>query len=127
MELQKIKQNQVNNLKGETVNSSKFRAISIVMLGILSVVFVAGTAFAFTCPVLIKGANESIAKAEAAAEKVTAEREKGRAMAMIALAKDLVKQSEADHKEAVAKKDAEAHYRGEAKAKTAKALAEMVK
>jgi len=106
---------------------SKFQAVSIIMLGVLSVVFVAGTAFAFTCPVLIKGANESIAKAESAAAKVTDEREKGRAMAMVELAKQWSKEADADHKEAGAKKDAQLHYRAEAKAKAAKALVEMVK
>jgi hypothetical protein len=90
-------------------------------------VLVARDAFAFTCPKLQKEANESIAKADSAAAKITADREKDRAMVMIAMAKDLVKQSEADHKEAVEKKDAQAHYRGEAKAKAAKALADMVK
>jgi hypothetical protein len=38
-----------------------------------------------------------------------------------------VQQSVADHKEAGAKKDAELHYRGEAKAKATKALADLVK
>jgi len=58
---------------------------------------------------------------------MTGEREKGRAMAIIELAKDLSKQAAADHKEAVDKKIAEAHYRGEAKAKAAQALADLVK
>ena len=84
----------------------------------------AGQAFAFTCPALIKGANESIAKAEAAAEKVTDEREKARAMTLVAMVKDLVKQADADHKEAGAKKDAQLHYNAETKAKAAKALAD---
>lgn len=86
---------------------------------------VAGNAMAFTCPVLQKQANESIAKAEAAAEKVTNEREKARAMTLIAMAKDLMQQSVADHKEAGAKKDAQLHYNGETKAKAAKALADI--
>jgi hypothetical protein len=93
----------------------------------MAVTFMAGPAFAFTCPVLIKGANESISKAEAAAGKITDEREKGRALAMITEAKDLVKGAEADHKEAGAKKDAELHYKAEAKAKAAKALVDQVK
>ncbi len=80
--------------------------------------------FAFTCPVLIKAANESIAKAEAAAEKVTDEREKARATTLIAMVKDLVKQADADHKEAGAKKDAQLHYNAETKARAAKALAD---
>jgi len=94
---------------------------------LVSVGLMVGQAFAFTCPVLQKQANESIAKAEAAAEKVTDEREKARAMTLIAMAKDFVQQSVADHKEAGAKKDAQLHYNAEAKAKAAKALVDMVK
>lgn len=86
---------------------------------------VSSQVFAFTCPALIKAANESIAKAEAAADKVTDEREKARAVTLIAMVKDLVKQADADHKEAGAKKDAQLHYNAETKAKAAKALAEI--
>ncbi len=89
--------------------------------------FIASQAFAFSCPKLQKEANETIGKAEGVAAKITDDREKGRATAIIALAKDLVKQSEADHKEAADKKNAELHYRAEAKAKAAKALADLVK
>ena len=101
---------------------------SIFVLSVLIAVGLMATqAFAFTCPALIKAANEGIAKAESAAAKMTGDREKGRAMAMIELAKDLSKQAAADHKEAVDKKSAEAHYRGEAKAKAAQALVDQVK
>lgn len=86
-----------------------------------------GQAFAFSCPTLIKGANEALAKAEAAAGNISDEREKGRAMIMIELAKQWNKEADADHKEAGAKKDAQLHYRAEAKAKAAKALADQVK
>ena len=103
------------------------RRANFLVAGVVAVMFMAGQAFAFTCPVLIKGANESISKAEAAAGKITDEREKGRAMAMIALAKDLVTQAEADHKEAGAKKDAELHYRAEAKAKASKLIVDQIK
>jgi hypothetical protein len=88
---------------------------------------VSAQVFAFTCPVLIKGTNESIAKAETAAGNIKDDREKGRAMMMIELAKQWNKEADADHKEAGAKKDAQLHYRGEAKAKAAKALADLVK
>lgn len=102
--------------------------IKIVALSALvGVGLMATQAFAFTCPALIKAANEGIAKAESAAAKITDNREKGRAMGIIDLAKDLSKQAAADHKEAVDKKIAEPHYRAEAKAKAAKALADMVK
>lgn len=97
----------------------------LVLATLISTGLLAGQAFAFTCPVLQKQANESIDKAEAAAEKVTNEREKARAMTLIAMAKDLVQQSVADHKEAGAKKDAQLHYSAETKAKAAKALADI--
>jgi hypothetical protein len=99
--------------------------ILIVALACLSLI--PGKVFAFSCPKLAKAANEAIAKAESRAANVTEEREKRRAMANIALAKDLVQQSVADHNEARAKKAAELHYRAEAKAKAAKALADQVK
>ena len=66
-------------------------------------------------------------KAEAAAAKITDDKEKGRATAMLDLAKQWNKEAAADHKEAGAKKSAELHYRAEAKAKAAKALADEVK
>jgi len=88
---------------------------------------IAGQAMAFSCPGLQKAANESITKAEAAAANITDEREKGRALTNIAMAKDWVQQSVADHKEAGAKKDAQLHYNAEAKAKAAKALVDLVK
>ena len=92
----------------------------------LTVVFATGDAFAFTCPRLIKAAGASIAKAEANASDITGKRKKGRAMAMIELAKQWTKEAAADHKEGKNKKSARAHYRSEAKAKAAKALAELV-
>ncbi len=98
---------------------------NLLIAAVVAVSFMTGQAFAFTCPVLQKAANESIAKAEAAAEKVTDEREKARAMTLIAMAKDLVQQSVADHKEAGAKKDAQLHYNAETKARAAKALADI--
>jgi hypothetical protein len=100
---------------------------TLVLAALLSTGLLAGQALAFTCPVLIKGANESIAKAEATASNITDEREKGRAMMMIELAKQWNKEADADHKEAGAKKDAQLHYRAEAKAKAAKALVDQVK
>src|SRR5262245_52523215 len=96
-------------------------------VAIAAAMMVAGQAFAFSCPTLIKGTNESIAKAEAAVGGITDDREKGRAMMMIELAKQWNKEADADHKEAGAKKDAQLHYRSEAKAKAAKALVDQVK
>lgn len=100
---------------------------SLVFAALISTGLLAGQAFAFTCPALQKSANESIAKAESAVANIKDEREKARAMTNIAMAKDLVQQSVADHKEAGAKKDAQLHYNAETKAKAAKALADMVK
>ncbi len=84
-------------------------------------------ALAFTCPVLQKAANESIAKAEQTTMKVADAQAKDRAMAMIEVSKGLVKQSEENHKKAVETKDAKLHYAAEAQAKAAKALADLVK
>jgi hypothetical protein len=100
-----------------------------IRLGVatLAISFVSAQAYAFSCPQLIKAANESISKAENTATKITDDREKGRASVMVAQAKELVKEAEADHKDAGGKKDAQLHYRAEAKAKAAKALADLVK
>ena len=100
---------------------------NLALATLVSTSLMAGQAFAFTCPALQKQANESIAKAEAAAGNITDDREKGRAMMMIELAKQWNKEADADHKEAGAKKDAQLHYRAEAKAKAAKALVDQVK
>ena len=96
------------------------------LLGIFIFV-ISSQVFAFSCPKLIKAADDSLAKAESAVGKITDERAKGRAMMMIELAKQWNKEAQADHKEAGAKKDAQLHYRAEAKAKAAKALADEVK
>jgi hypothetical protein len=98
----------------------------MVLSALVAVSLIATPAFAFTCPKLIKAADESIAKAEAAAANISGDREKGRAMVMIELAKEWNKEAAADHKEAGAKKDAQLHYRAEAKAKAAAALAGML-
>jgi hypothetical protein len=98
-----------------------------LFVALLTVSLTAGNAFAFSCPKLIKAAEVSIDKAEGAAAKITDDKEKGRATAMLELAKQWNKEAAADHKEAGAKKSAELHYRAESKAKAAKALADQVK
>lgn len=103
------------------------KGLPLAAATLLSIGITIGQAYAFSCPSLIKAANESIGKAETAAGKITEDREKGRATAIIAEAKNLVKDADGDHKEAGAKKDAQLHYRAEAKAKAAKALADLVK
>src|SRR6059036_2685337 len=51
-------------------------------IGVLAVVSLApaGSAFAFSCPTLVKAANEAIAKAEPMAMKATDDRQKARDM-----------------------------------------------
>ena len=102
--------------------------VVLTALGVcLTVVLTTGDAFAFSCPRLIKAADASITKAETKATDMTGKRKKGRAMAMIELAKLWKKEATADHKDGKSKKSAQAHYRSEAKAKAAKALADLVK
>ena len=78
-----------------------------------------GSAWAFTCPVLVKGANEAIAKAEPMAMQGD-DRQKARNAGMIEEAKALSKEAEASH--AGGK-----HGISEAQAKAAQWLAEQVK
>ena len=78
-----------------------------------------GSALAFSCPTLVKAANEAIAKAEPMAAKATDERQKARNAGMVDEAKDLVKQADASHA-------AGKHGMAEAQAKAAKWLAEQV-
>ena len=85
----------------------------------------AGDVFAFGCPGLQKAANESIAKADEAAGKMSDGAAKGRAQANVEVAKALVKMSEENHKKAVETKEAKWHYVAETPAKAAKAAAEM--
>jgi hypothetical protein len=84
-------------------------------------------ALAFSCPALQKAASDSIARAEESAGKIADAQAKGRVLAMVAVAKDLVKASEESHKKAADTKDAKLHFQSEAQAKAAKALAEMAK
>jgi hypothetical protein len=79
-----------------------------------------GPAFAFSCPALVKGANEAIATAEATAAKATDDRQKARNTGLIEEAKELSKAAEAAHASG-------SHARAEAKAHAAKAIAQMVK
>ncbi|HZS34446.1 MAG TPA: hypothetical protein VFC42_13835 [Methylomirabilota bacterium] len=78
----------------------------------------AGPVWAFSCPTLVKGANEAIAKAEPMATSGD-DRQKARNAGMIEEAKELVKQAEASHA-------AGKHGLSEAQAKAAKWLAEQV-
>ena len=86
---------------------------------LLSLGLVVGPAFAFSCPTLVKAANEAITQAEPKAQTGD-DRQKARNAGMIDEAKELVKESEAAHAGG-------SHARAEAKAKAAKFLAESVK
>jgi hypothetical protein len=101
------------------------RRMAVVVAVGLAVLLVAGPALAFQCPKLQKEAAEAIAKAETAVAKVADAKMKGAAQAMVSLAKELNSASQASHKKAVDTKDANQHYRAEAEAKAAKALADM--
>lgn len=96
------------------------KMLSVAIAVVVSVALVASSAFAFSCPTLVKAANESIAKAEPQAGMAAEDRQKARNQGMVEVAKDLVKGAEADH--AGGK-----HAQSEAKAKAAKWLAEQVK
>jgi hypothetical protein len=96
------------------------KTLTRMLAALATVGLLTGPAFAFSCPSLVKGANEAIAKAEATAAKTTDDRQKARNAGLIDEAKELNKGAEAAHASA-------AHGRAEAKAHAAKALAEMVK
>jgi hypothetical protein len=78
-----------------------------------------GSAWAFSCPTLVKAANEAIAKAEPMAT-MGDDRQKARNAGMVEEAKALSKEAEASHA-------AGKHGLSEAQAKAAKWLAEQVK
>src|SRR2546422_10634194 len=96
------------------------KVLTIGLVGLVSAGLAVGNAFAFSCPSLVKAANEAIAKAEPMAMKATDEKQKARNMGMIEAAKDLTKQAEASHA-------AGKHGLSEAQAKAAKYLAEQAK
>ena len=86
-----------------------------LVVGLASV----GSAWAFSCPSLVKGANEAIAAAEPKAA-MGDDRQKARNAGMIEEAKALAKEAEASH-------GAGKHGLSEAQAKAAQWLAEQVK
>jgi hypothetical protein len=101
------------------------RRLTAVVVVALAVLLIAGPALAFQCPKLQKEAAEAIAKAEGAVMKIADAKAKAAGQAMVNVAKELNKASEASHKKAADTKDANLHYRAEAEAKAAKALAGM--
>jgi hypothetical protein len=96
------------------------KILTVTLVALATVGLVVGPALAFSCPSLVKGANEAIAKAETTAAKTTDDRQKARNTGLIEEAKELSKAAEAAHQSG-------SHARSEAKAHAAKALAEMVK
>ena len=95
------------------------KTLTLGLAVVMSMGIVAGNAFAFSCPTLVKAANEAIAKAEPMAA-MGDDRQKARNAGMVDAAKDLAKAGEASH--AGGK-----HGLAEAQAKAAKWLAEQVK
>jgi len=95
------------------------KTASAVLALLVSLGLLAGSAAAFSCPTLVKAANEAIAQAEPKAAKATDDRQKARNAGLIEEAKDLSKAAEDAHK-------AGSHARSEAKAKAAKMLADLV-
>ena len=95
------------------------RTSFVVSLALLVGLAAADPAWAFSCPNLVKGANEAIAAAEPKAG-MGDDRQKARNAGMVEEAKMLVKDAEASH--AGGK-----HGLSEAQAKAAKWLAEQVK
>lgn len=96
------------------------KTLTVVFVTLAVVGLVAGDAFAWSCPVLVKAANEAIAKAESTAAAATDDRQKARNAGLIEEAKELAKAAEVTH-------TGGSHGRAEAKAKAAQALAELVK
>jgi len=96
------------------------RTLLTLALTLLVALATAGPAWAFSCPTLVKAANETIAKAEPMAMQGADDRQKARNAGMIEEAKALSKAAEASH--AGGK-----HGVAEAQAKAAKWLAEQVK
>lgn len=84
-------------------------------------------ALAFECVARLKEANQAISQAESGVAGITNARAKGNAEAFVALAKEMAKQADADHKDGAAKKAATLHYAAAAKAKVAKWAAEQAK
>lgn len=80
---------------------------------------------AFECVARIKEANQALSKAEQALSSVTDARTKSQVSAYLAVAKQLSSEADTDHRDAAAQKSAEGHYRSAAKAKAAKALADL--
>src|SRR5262245_19375379 len=95
------------------------RTVLTLALAILVGLAAVGQAWAFSCPTLVKAANEAIAAAEPKAGTGD-DRQKARNAGMIEEAKALTKDAEASHA-------AGKHGLSEAQAKAAKYLAEQVK
>ncbi len=95
------------------------RTFFVLSLALLVGLAAVGQAWAFSCPTLVKGANEAIAAAEPKAG-MGDDRQKARNAGMIEVSKMLVKDAEASH-------GGGKHGPAEAQAKAAKWLAEQGK
>ncbi len=96
-------------------------------LAAAAVLLLASSAWAFECPARIKDANTAIQAAEASVGKISDPKAKGNAEGMLEAAKDMVKEAQKHHDQAVAKKSASDHYEAAAWAKAAKWLADQAK
>ncbi len=91
------------------------------------ILLLASSAWAFECPARIKDANAAIQAAETSVKKLSDPKAKGNAEGMLEAAKDMVKEAQKYHDQAVAKKAASDHYEAAAWAKAAKWLADQAK
>ena len=98
-----------------------------VFLAAAVVLLLAPLAWAFECPARIKDANAAIQAAGASVVKISDPKAKGNAEGMLEAAKDMVKEAQKYHDQAVAKKAASDHYAAAARAKAAKWLADQAK
>jgi len=98
-----------------------------VFLAAALVLLLASTAWAFECPARIKDAKAAIQAAESSVAKISDPKAKGNAEGMLEAAKDMVKEAQKYHDQAVAKKVASDHYEAAAWAKAASWLADQAK
>lgn len=95
------------------------------MMVALALFLAPAISLAFECPARIKEASDAIAKAEPAVAKTADAKKKAEGQAFLAVAKNLVKEADEDHKNGAAKRDAGLHYLSTAKAKVARTAAEQ--
>jgi hypothetical protein len=98
-----------------------------VFLAAALILLLASSAWAFECPARIKDANAAIEAAKSSVPKISDPKAKGNAEGMLEAAKDMVKEAQKYHDQAVTKNAASDHYEAAAWAKAAKWLADQAK